>query len=78
MRYNHSDNKKRGDEKMNQKSFLKLILKTKETTKLLKTSEVIFLGLTKKGRMFYYYQFNNHFGYFTCNENFSNIRFKKV
>jgi len=62
---------------MDKKSFLKMFLEEKETTKLVKTSEVIFLGLTKTGRLLYYYQFGNHFGYFTTNKNFKNIRFKK-
>ena len=62
---------------MDEKSFLRMILEEKETTKLLETSEIIFLGLTKSGRLQYYYQFGNHFGAFTCNENFKNIRFKK-
>ena len=63
---------------MDKKSFLNMILNEKETTKLLQTSEIIFLGLTKTGRLLYYYQFGNYFGSFTCGKNFSNIRFKKV
>ena len=63
---------------MNKKTFLKKILESKETTKLLKVSEVIFVGLTKTGRLLYYYQVGNHFGYFTTGKNFQNIRFKKV
>ena len=62
---------------MDKKSFLQMFLKEKETTKLLKASEVIFLGLTKTGRLLYYYQVGNHFGYFTCGKKFQNIRFKK-
>ena len=62
---------------MDKKGFLKMILEAKETTKLLETSEIIFLGLTKTGRLLYYYQIGNHFGAFTCNKNFRNIRFKK-
>ena len=62
---------------MDKKGFLQMFLKEKETTKLLKASEVIFLGLTKTGRLLYYYQVGNHFGYFTCGKNFQNIRFKK-
>jgi len=62
---------------MDKKSFLNMILHEKETTKLLQTSEIIFIGLTRSGRLHYYYQFNNHFGYFTCGKNFKNIRFKK-
>ena len=62
---------------MNKKEFLTMILKEKETTKLLETSELIFLGVTRSGRLGYYYQFGKHFGYFTCNQNFKNMRFKK-
>ena len=76
VRYNNSDNKKRGVKNMDKKGFLNMILKEKETTKLLKVSEVIFLGLTKAGRLLYYYQIGNHFGYFTTNKNFQNMRFK--
>ena len=61
---------------MDKKGFLNMILKEKETTKLLEKSEVIFIGLTKSGRLHYYYQIGNNFGYFTCNKNFQNIRFK--
>ncbi len=62
---------------MNKKEFLQMFLKEKETTKLLKESEVIFLGLTKTGRLLYYYQVGKHFGSFTCNKDFQNMRFKK-
>ena len=62
---------------MDKKEFLKLILKEKETMKLLKVSEVIFVGLTKTGRLQYYYQVGNNFGYFTTNKNFQNIHFKR-
>ena len=62
---------------MDKKGFLNMILKEKETTKLLKESEVIFLGVTKTGRLQYYYQIGNKFGYFTCNKDFQNMRFKK-
>ena len=61
---------------MNKKDFLQMILKEKETTKLLAKSEVIFVGLTKTGRLQYYYQVGNNFGYFTTNKNFQNMRFK--
>ena len=61
---------------MDKKSFLQMFLKEKETTKLLKVSEVIFVGLTKTGRLLYYYQVGNNFGYFTTSQNFQNIRFK--
>lgn len=77
VEYNCKTIKRGGKKKMDKKSFLQMILEEKETTKLLKTSEIIFLGLTKTGRLLYYYQFGNHFGSFSCNKNFKNIRFKK-